>query len=128
MKSILLTVAILALSSFLLIGCATEAKYQATLNSWVGSSEDSLVEQWGPPTSVYETKKKRYLTYFSSGQMYLPGTPPSYNTSFVGNTAYTRQVGGSSPTMVNLSCKTVFTLEKGYITLWNYNGNNCISK
>jgi uncharacterized protein YceK len=33
----------------LVSGCATTAKYEAKLNTWIGTSEDSLIASWGVP-------------------------------------------------------------------------------
>jgi hypothetical protein len=36
-----------------LFGCATSAKYEAKLNTWIGASEDSLIASWGVPDKEY---------------------------------------------------------------------------
>lgn len=34
---------------FILSACATTAKYEKALNSWMGSDESELVSRFGPP-------------------------------------------------------------------------------
>jgi hypothetical protein len=123
-KKLLMVVAVLSLSA-----CATRANYEAALNSWIGHPESELVGAWGPPVNGYTAPDGvRILTYNSSGQMTLPGTPPSYTTNCVGNTCYTNPVGGTRPTTINLSCATNFTVTNGVISTWRYQGNNCVSR
>ena len=109
----------------LLAACATEAKYQEVLKTWMGLNEVELVNQWGPPDRVYELEGNRYITYVRGGTAYLPGTSPSYQTRVIGNTAYTNPVGGVPPMIINTSCVTTFTVQNGKITHWRYEGNAC---
>ena len=109
-------------------GCATTANYEKILNSWTGSNESSLVSSWGPPTRVYESDDVRYLTYSKSNSGYVPGVAPSYQTTYVGNTAYTTPVGGYSGFAYNNNCTTTFTITNKVITSWRYEGNACRSR
>ena len=112
----------------LLFGCATTANYEKVLNSWVGSQESALVSSWGPPSSVYQSDRVKYLTYSKSNSGYVPGVAPSYQTTYVGNTAYTSPVGGSPGFAYNSNCSTTFTVTSGVITNWRYEGNACRSR
>ena len=48
----------------LVSGCATTAKYEAKLNTWIGVSEDSLIASWGAPDIVYNmTSGKKAIAY-----------------------------------------------------------------
>lgn len=116
------------LFALLLSGCATTANYEKILSSWVGSSESSLISSWGPPSSVYESDGIKYLTYRKSSSGYIPGAAPSYQTTFVGNTAYTTPVGGYSGFAYNNNCSTTFTVNNKTITNWRYEGNACRSR
>ena len=109
----------------LLSACATAEKYEAILKSWVGNSESSLINSWGPPDSVYENGGQKYLTYFKSRSGYVPGTSPTYQTQLIGNTAYTTSYGGSPGFAYNQNCKTTFTVSRGKIIQWRYEGNAC---
>jgi hypothetical protein len=78
---------IVAAGLCLLAGCATTANYEKILQSWVGASELELVRKWGTPQRVYETGGTKFLTYASSRNIYIPGTAPQYQTTYIGNTA-----------------------------------------
>ena len=41
------------LAALAVTSCATTANYEKILQSWVGNSEDHLVESWGPPQRSY---------------------------------------------------------------------------
>ena len=108
-----------------LVGCMTASQYEEILDSWVGSSEQALIESWGPPSSHYTSGDTKYLTYSSQGSMTLPGTQPTYQSTVIGNQIYTNSYGGSAPTTVHLSCQQTFKVVGGYIRSWSYKGNNC---
>ncbi|MEX0760021.1 MAG: hypothetical protein WD100_10615 [Tistlia sp.] len=109
----------------LLAACATEAKYQTMLESWVGVEERQLVQAWGPPDSVYEGEDARYLTWNVQYQNYLPGSPPHYRSRVVGNRVYTVPYGGMPGHLVTSRCKTTFALVEGRVTGWRAEGNAC---
>jgi len=44
-----------------LAGCITTANYETMLKTWVGRSEDELVQVWGPPSSVYQSTSANTL-------------------------------------------------------------------
>ena len=113
-----------------LAGCTTTENYEKALNSWMGASESSLISQWGPPDSVYEHDGTKYLTYVYSDSSVIPGSPPTYQTQIIGNRAYTTSYGGSSDTIINSHCKTIFTItnsqsRNAVISNWRYEGNAC---
>jgi hypothetical protein len=115
----------LAIVGLLCVSCVSTKEYEKKLTSWVGQSERSLIDSWGPPHRAYETGGTKYLTWSSSGSMTLPGQQPTYYTNVIGNTAYTNAVGGSAPTTINLNCETTFTIAGGIIQSWRWQGNNC---
>lgn len=119
---------IIAVMLMLLGGCATTAKFETLLNSWVGSTEDQLVRRWGPPSSTYETGGTKYLTYVQSSSGYVPGVAPSYQTQVIGNTAYTRPTGGMPGYGYTDRCTVNFAVQNGQIVSWRYEGNMCRSK
>lgn len=114
-------------STFLLLSCVNVEEINKRLGSWVGSTEDSLIAAWGPPNRSHETDNSRYLTWSDSGQVTIPGTPPSYTSTVIGNTIYTNPTGGTSPTTVNFRCNITMTVSKstGRVTSWRWEGNNC---
>ena len=107
---------------------ATTGKYEKKLASWFGQNEQSLIAGWGPPQQVYESGGFKYLTYDWSGSAYIPGTSPTYQTQFIGNTAYTTSYGGSSAVTLNLNCRTTFTLQNGVVSAYRFEGNRCVSR
>ncbi len=111
----------------LLSGCATEAKYKANLTSWVDRPEHDLIAAWGPPDSAYTDGDTKYPTYVRGGTMYMQGVAPTYQTTVVGNTAYTHTYGGSPAMAMAMSCKKTFTVSRGMVENWRIEGNHCIS-
>lgn len=118
----------LVLLPLVLSGCATEAKYGKVLDSWVGSTELDLIQKWGPPQQAYDAGGHRFLVYSSGGNMYMPGTSPTYQTTMVGNTAYTNSYGGTPAMNIQLSCVTTFELVESVIKTWSWRGNNCVAE
>jgi len=111
-----------------LVGCATTAGYEKVLNSWVGAQEVDLVRSWGPPAQSYETGGRKFIVYTSHRNIYLPGTTPTYQTTVVGNTAYTNAVGGNPAMTIGKSCIVTFELEDSKILSWSHKGNDCKAK
>lgn len=111
-----------------LTACATTAGYEKMLRSWVGVEEVELVRSWGAPLQSYEAGGHKFIVYSSRRNVYLPGTPPTYQTTIVGNTAYTHAFGGSPDMNLDLSCTTTFELEGSKVISWSYNGNDCKAK
>jgi hypothetical protein len=132
----------------LLAGCATTGKYKAALDSWVGSSADSLVSSWGPPESSYRLSDGgEVLQYSRQGDMHMPGysytTPQTtYQNGSVsaygtGGSAYGTYNGTSTTYVqhqtagfnIHMSCVTRFTVNpSGIITRWSFHGNACKSR
>jgi hypothetical protein len=108
-----------------LASCATSANYEKILASWTGHGETDLLDSWGPPASVFESNDTRYLTYIRGNTTLFPGAAPSYQSTIVGNTIYTNQIGGMSPLIVNRHCKTTFAIRDGIIRSWRWEGNAC---
>jgi hypothetical protein len=57
--------------------------------------------------------------------MWVPGTTPSYQTIFTGQTAFTQAVGGSPAYNITLTCKTIFEIRQDKVVGWRWQGNNC---
>lgn len=132
----------------LLVGCATTGKYKAVLNSWVGSSADSLVSSWGPPNSSYRLSNGgEVLQYSRAGNIHMPGysytspqtTYQNGNISAYGTngSAYGSYAGTSTTYVqhhaagynIRMSCVTRFTVNASdIITRWSFQGNACKSR
>ena len=134
MRKILVLLLCLGLS-----GCATIAKYEAKLNTWVGASEDSLIASWGVPDKIYNMRDgKKAIEYVHRNTVQTGGytytTPQTtYESGKIGDQSYS----GTSTTYVRetepirkyrLSCKTSFIINNsGIIESWHHQGNNCVS-
>ena len=123
-----------------LYGCATTAKYDARLNTWIGASEDTLIAAWGVPDKEYQMingkKAVEYIhknTLQSGGYRYtVPQT--TYHSGTIGNETYSgtsiQYVTETEPVKkYKLFCKTSFVIDKGgKIESWHHEGNNCVSQ
>ena len=116
---------LLAIVVAILSACATTANYEEILNSWVGAEEVDLIRKWGPPQQSYETGGRKFLAYSSRRNVYLPGTAPSYQTTVIGNTAYSNPVGGTPGYNIGMACVTTFELANNKIVSWQWRGNDC---
>src|SRR4051794_16067333 len=72
----------------------------------------------GSLPSNSQREKSQYLTYVRGGTMYMPGVAPTYQTTVVGNTAYTHAYGGSPAMAMAMSCKKTFTVSRGMVENW----------
>ena len=113
------------LLSLWLAGCATEEKYRAMLDSWVGAPEARLVAAWGVPAGVYEAGGAKFLSYSRLETTVLPGRAPRYTTTVVGNTAYSTPIGGLPPTAIAVACETTFEIRDEIVRNYSYRGNGC---
>lgn len=116
MKRLLFVLVLLFIS-----GCATQAKFEARLKTWLGSSEQELVDRRGPPDQVYELGGKKYLTYIYSNSSHVPQT---VHNTVVGNNIQTNVYGGYQ---TNWYCKTTYIFEKDIMVDYSFNGNACKS-
>lgn len=120
----------LAVAGLSISGCATQAKYKAVLDSWIGKPEQSLVDAWGyPANQMTAPNGNKVYVYSSSGQIVMPTTTTTNaHVTGYGNSAYgtatTTSYGGQ---VINLGCTTYFEIYGGTVVRWNYQGNNCKS-
>jgi hypothetical protein len=84
-KELTLRLVYLAVMIVTLSACATTQHYENAINTWVGSSEEALVSQWGAPTNTYQVSdSKKILTYVHSngGSAYTAYGVTSYSTNY----------------------------------------------
>lgn len=129
-----------------LCGCATVAGYKATVDTWLGSSESTLISSWGAPRNSYQmTNGSRALEYYSGANIPMGGytwtTPQTTNYSGTINTmgdvntygsysgTATQWVTTQTPIYnVQVWCKTTFIINpSGIIESWQAEGNNCVA-
>jgi|WetSurMetagenome_2_1015567.scaffolds.fasta_scaffold1551186_1 hypothetical protein len=120
----LIASAIFILTAFVIVGCATTAKYEKVLNSWTGADINQLVSKWGYPDNSFQAPNgNRVYVYSRSGSYTMP---TNTNINYYGNYAYATTTGGQT---INLRCTTYFEVDgTGKIIKWSYKGNNCKSK
>lgn len=111
----------------LLTACATRAKYEAALNSWVGYSAEDLILVWGPPDSIFDMPSgSEVYTFIRYERFVSPGYPPTYTTTVVGDTAITTPIGGSPTVVHEYYCETNFIFDANMkIKAHNFHGNGC---
>ena len=130
----------LLLLSLVLAGCATVAKYEAKLNTWIGVSEDSLISSWGVPGKEYKLNDgKKAIEFVNKSTIHTGGytymmPQRTYQAGTIGDKAYS----GTSTTYVTevepireykLTCKTSFIINSsGKVESWSHKGNDCVSR
>ncbi|MBP7216333.1 MAG: hypothetical protein KBA46_03505 [Candidatus Omnitrophica bacterium] len=123
-----------------LCGCATTAKYEAKLDTWIGASEDALVASWGVPDKTYNLNNgKKAIEFIHKNILETGGytytTPQrTYHSGKIGDETYS----GTSTTYVRetepvrkhrLYCATSFIINSnGSVESWRHEGNNCVSQ
>ena len=125
MKKLFFSIILIA---FVFSACATEEGYKKAVNSWMGSTELDLIRQWGPPQQSYEAGGRKFLVYTSSRNVIIPGTAPTYNTTIIGNTAYTNSIGGTPAQNIGLNCQTTFEVYGDRVVSWRFQGNDCTAR
>ena len=120
-------------------GCASTAKYEVKLNTWIGVSEDALISGWGVPSKTYTLADgKKALEFVRKDMMQVGGNTYSvpvttYQSGKVGDQEFTSTsttyVPETTPMqMYKLSCRTSFILgTNGKVESWHHTGNNCVS-
>jgi len=121
--------AVAALSVLVLAGCATQAKYKATLDTWIGQPAQSLVDSWGYPASQMQAPDGNTVyVYDRSGSFVMPTTTTTNaSVNAYGNHAYgtatSTTYGGNT---INMNCTTFFEIGPNKtIVSWHSRGNNC---
>lgn len=109
----------------MLAACASTSGYENAVSAWTGKSEEELVRAWGQPSDRRDEGGNRYLTFTKSGQTHVPATPPIYQTTVVGTTAFVQQVDGSPGYSYDGQCKTTFELAGSKIVSTRWEGNAC---
>lgn len=132
--------ALLILLCFGLFGCATTAKYETKLNTWIGASENELISAWGVPDKEYRlTDGKKAVEFVNKNTVQTGGytyrsPQTTYQSGVIGDKAYS----GTSTTYVTevepvrkykLTCKTSFVINSsGKVESWHHKGNDCVSR
>ena len=131
--------AVLLVAAAALAACATQEKYEQSLNGWIGRTSAELAASWGAPTEreeradgstalTYERQRSRPVPTGALVQpttVYIKGTPGGVGPgdSYGAGTGY---VIGAPRARVVMECVTTFTADRsGKITGWTAEGNDC---
>jgi hypothetical protein len=94
-----------------LVGCATTAKYEDSLDLWKGRSDSDLIKSWGKPSETFNSNGHTFLVYqFSRTQPFLHGGDPT---------------GSPATYMSSFFCTTIFDVSSGQVIDWAIKGNDC---
>lgn len=123
---------VIAVAALAISGCATTAKYEAVLNSWLGSHAQDLVNSWGYPDGSFKAPNGNEVYVYARGANVT--MPSQYHTTGTVNSlggystfnATTTQSGGQT---LNFWCKTYIEMNQSKrIVNWRWEGNNCIAR
>jgi hypothetical protein len=123
---------LLLLASVFLVSCATQAKYQAALNTWIGHDVNELVDKWGYPAGSLKAPSGNTVYVYQRGES-IP-MPTTYQTTasvygnrnFATGNATTIAYGGGT---LDFWCRTYFETNSSHkIIKWRYEGDDCRSK
>lgn len=118
---------LIALSmSALVSGCATRERYEAQLQTYVGSNISSVIDAWGYPSGSFEAPNGNLVYVWDRQSSYT--SPPSYQTTIItgrNGIGYGTTLGFPGQTY-NLRCQTYFEVDKAKTILkWRTQGNDC---
>ena len=98
---------------FILSACATTAKYEELLNTWLGQNINTLIDSWGYPENSFEGPNGNKVYVYSDSESYTSPTQ-TYGTTTTGGYIY------------SLSCQTFFEVNSSNVIVkWRKKGNNC---
>lgn len=111
---------LIIIAIMILTGCATTEKYEAILNSWVGSDINDLMRSWGYPVGSFQAPNGNTVyVYSSSNSVTTPIRTYSFNNVLT-------TTGGQT---LDLWCRTFFEIDSSKkIVLWRWEGNNCFAE
>lgn len=108
-------------------GCATTARYEATLNKWLGRNINELVQQIGYPLQTMQAPNGNTVYVYAAENSYTNPTTyeTTFNTTWYGDvTATTNAHGGDT---VSYWCMTYLEVDANNIIVnWRWQGNHCV--
>ena len=121
---------IFLLMSFFLIfaGCATTAKYEAALDSWLGHDVNELVDSWGYPVESFKAPNGNTVYVYNSSRSYAMPTQTTSTYNVHGKTVYGHSTTTGGQTL-EFWCRTFFEVsDSNKIITWRWEGNDCTSR
>lgn len=115
------------LCAFILTACSSTPGYNEQLESWVGVSEEHLVDNWGMPDSTFtldaDTRVLTYVEYDEEGDREV------YSEQIYYPAISGQNFPGPNPDRENIEyCKISFTIDNSIVTNYNFNGDDCAGK
>lgn len=110
-------------------GCASsQQKYEDWLEQYVGQSEADLYRQWGEPSESRIENGVTQVEYSSSSTGQVMVQPAIYQPYFDGKNVQHRIVQPERWATRSLTCDTIFKIEQGIVTSWEFHGDGCSAK
>lgn len=112
------------LCAFILTACSSTPNYDEQLETWVGVSEEHLVDNWGMPENAYMVDADtKVITYIKNDG---EGDRNAYPNLIDYPAIAEQNFPGPDPDRQNVEyCKISFTVEDNVITDYTYNGDDC---
>ncbi len=119
----------------LLFACANIISYDDKLQTFVGQTQQSLIEQWGKPTGqkIYANGEK-VLTYTKVQDYYMPteyfyDTPGWAESDIIYDPFFGIYEFAPSAQIVDTEvegiCQTSFVIKNDVVTAYKWRGNSC---
>ncbi len=119
------SVSIALISLLLLLGCRSERQFQQAAESWIGRSEGELIQSLGVPDRSHKYGASTYLEYHYGSSVEMPGLPPAYTATVIGDSIYVDSIPGSPAYTVSEHCALTFQMRAGKVYDYSYRGNGC---
>lgn len=118
---------LLALVALSLAACATQARYEAQIQQFVGKPISAVMDAWNYPSGSFEAPNGNQVYVWDDQRTY--NYPPTVISSYYSR-GYGRGFSGSgfgvAGSSVNLRCQTYFEVNKQKIILnWRIQGDDC---
>lgn len=110
-------------------GCvSSEKKYETWLEQYIGQPESELYKKWGDPSESLTDGDVKQVEYSRSytGQVMIQ--PAIYQPYFDGKSVQHRIVQPERWATRSLTCTTIFKIEQGIVTSWEFHGDGCSAK
>lgn len=104
---------------------ATSEGFDRFASVFVGQPERAIIDRFGVPDRSYSTGGSKYLAFTRSRTFSDPGVAPSYQSTAIGNTIYTKPIGGIGPSLSTVECTLTFRLEHGAVAGYSFRGEAC---
>ncbi|MGI9264559.1 MAG: hypothetical protein ACR2QU_06500 [Gammaproteobacteria bacterium] len=107
-------------------GCATNSKYDAELQTWVGRGQSELFADWGAPADVAKNEQGATVLLYHRERSYRKGGGSVNMGGALGGTSGTPVKAKKTGKVVIMYCDTQFTLDaSNNISSYSYDGNEC---